>query len=263
LLIWPGQFLFGYPEQDDEGSPGNVAEAPVEWMSNGSFLVFRRLQQNVEALHNFAASQAPQISASLGRTVTEADVLAWIVGRWPDGEPLVRCPVQPSPGSATMSEAELNHFDYATAMNDTFLADGTKVTASPADNDGFRCPHFAHIRKVNLRDKLTDKGVSTRFRMLRRGIPYGPAWQQGEAPGIDRGLLFVSYQQLDEQRLGSRRQRTRSSCRSECGWAPGGSHHSRRQSLHASCFIPTVDQSHRRRILFRSRRLSVQAACGS
>ncbi|MBV8716292.1 MAG: Dyp-type peroxidase [Chloroflexi bacterium] len=34
-----------------------------------------------------------------------------------------------------------------------------------------------------------------RHRIIRRGLPYGPAWTPGEADGaVDRGLLFVSYQ---------------------------------------------------------------------
>ena len=39
------------------------------------------------------------------------------------------------------------------------------------------CPHFAHIRKVNPRDSVTDLGKTgdTLLRMLlRRGITFGP-----------------------------------------------------------------------------------------
>jgi len=68
------------------------------------------------------------------------------------------------------------------------------VAGVAGDAEGAHCPHFAHIRKVNLRDKLTDHWPSSRFRILRRGIPFGPPYVEGEAPGVDRGLLFVSYQ---------------------------------------------------------------------
>jgi deferrochelatase/peroxidase EfeB len=71
---------------------------------------------------------------------------------------------------------------------------GQQISGAPGDNGALRCPHFAHVRKVNLRDKLTDQGPSFRFRILRRGIPYGAPWTDGEAEAPDRGLLFLSYQ---------------------------------------------------------------------
>ena len=94
-------------------------------------------------------------------------------------EPLVRQPQPIVSLSAGVSRAdlEINHFDYAADVPDVRVhaAEGPSVIeGAPADVNGERCPHFAHIRKVNLRDKLTDQGPSFRFRMLRRGIPYGP-----------------------------------------------------------------------------------------
>ena len=56
------------------------------------------------------------------------------------------------------------------------------IAGVTGDDDAVRCPHFAHIRKVNLRDKLTDQGPSFRFRMLRRGIPYGAAFRPRRRP---------------------------------------------------------------------------------
>lgn len=197
-LIMPGQFLFGYQEQDDEGNPGRLAEAPVPWMKNGSFLVFRRLSQDVAALHAFAAEKAPGISAQMGRAVPPEEVLAWIVGRWPDGQPLVRTPLPPTAGTPAPGDLEINHFDYQNDLADVALDDGGIVPGTTGDDGGMRCPHFAHIRKVNLRDKLTDKGSSFRFRMLRRGIPFGPLWQPGETEPVDRGLLFLSFQRKIE-----------------------------------------------------------------
>lgn len=48
-LVWPGQFVFGYPRQraNDPVEPGPVSEGGHLWMDNGSFLVFRRLRQDV------------------------------------------------------------------------------------------------------------------------------------------------------------------------------------------------------------------------
>ena len=194
-LIWPGQFLFGYPTQDDLEGPGPVARPPEPWMLNGSFLVFRRLRQDVEALEQFAREQSERLTGSLGRAVPPEEIKAWMVGRWPDGAALVRWP-DAAPPPESDNEFELNHFDYADQVGDTRVStnDGVlPVRGAPGDAAGLRCPHFAHVRKVNLRDKLTDQGPSFKFRILRRGIPYGRA---GDA---DRGLLFLSYQRDLEQ----------------------------------------------------------------
>lgn len=118
------------------------------------------------------------------------------MGRWPDGTPLARSPTGPDAALAADDHA-INFFAYAEPERDAVVVDEgrTRTVAGAADDaDGVRCPHFAHIRKVNLRDKLTDQGPSSRFRILRRGIPFGPPYAEGEAAGVDRGLLFVSYQ---------------------------------------------------------------------
>jgi Dyp-type peroxidase family len=200
-LIWPGQFILGYPTQDEltEG-PGPIAQPPEPWMLNGSFVVFRRLRQHVERFRQFAAGQAAQVSATLGREVTAAEIEAWLVGRWPDGAPLQRRPqlealLESAP--VTRADLEINHFDYAAAVPDVQvdLSTGRAViTGVGGDPAGAVCPHFAHVRKVNLRDKLTDQGPSFRFRMLRRGIPYGDPFRPQAPDDEDRGLLFVAYQ---------------------------------------------------------------------
>ena len=193
-LIWPGQFIYGYPTQDLFEGPGPIAMPPAPWMKNGSFLVFRRLRQDVAAFEEFATRQAGELTRHLGRTVTAAEVKAWLVGRWPKGDPLLRAPDAPPPQPG--NDFEQNHFDYASASPDASVVTtdvATAVAGVAADEAGYRCPHFAHVRKVNLRDKLTDRGPSANFRLLRRGIPY-------DVPGTeDRGLLFLSYQRDLEQ----------------------------------------------------------------
>src|SRR6202007_843957 len=48
-LVWPGEFVLGYPVTGaDPLVPGPSASCVPEWVRNGSFLVFRRLRQNVE-----------------------------------------------------------------------------------------------------------------------------------------------------------------------------------------------------------------------
>jgi Dyp-type peroxidase family len=197
-LLWPGEFIYGYPAHldDDDETPGLEAKPPQEWMRNGSFLVVRRLRQDVAAFRVFLQRQAPNVSAQLGRNVSAAEIGAWIVGRWPDGQPLVRCPLAADLPGCT-DEQTLNHFDYAAAVPDASVVvegQSTRITGAPGDMSAGRCPHFAHIRKVNLREAPNDQGKrGLHFRLLRRGIPYGPLWKEDEAEAVDRGLLFLAY----------------------------------------------------------------------
>ena len=194
-LVWPGQFLYGYPTLlDDPLLPGPEAVPPHEWMRNGSYLVFRRLRQDVLAFRAFVADGAAQATARLGRAVPETEFAGWVVGRWPDGTPLDRSPGGPNPAVAA-DDDQVNFFAYGTDEPDAEVVDGSQsrvVPGCPADLFARRCPHFAHVRKVNPRG-ATDQGPAAAFRMLRRGIPYGPPWQPGEAADIDRGLLFLAY----------------------------------------------------------------------
>ena len=54
-VLWPGEFVFGYAGQDPNKpveEPGAIVDAGPDWARNGSFLVFRRLRQDVFALHS-------------------------------------------------------------------------------------------------------------------------------------------------------------------------------------------------------------------
>ena len=57
-------------------------------------------------------------------------------------------------------------------------------------------PAFAHIRKVNPRDLITDQPEPTAMlQMLRRGITWGAPYAESEPEAAgDRGLLFMSWQ---------------------------------------------------------------------
>ncbi|GAA0480517.1 peroxidase [Paractinoplanes deccanensis] len=176
VLVWPGQFLFGLPRQSETSPTRPAPPRRVPALArNGSLLVYRKLDQDVPAFLADTARMAAQLGAD------PADIRAQLVGRHPDGRPLVR------PPSAT--HAEHNHFGYDTAFPP--VPDG--VRGADPDPDGLRCPLAAHIRKVNPRDQETDKGppsANLTFAILRRGITYGPP---GPATA-ERGLLFMCYQ---------------------------------------------------------------------
>ncbi|NRR30262.1 Dyp-type peroxidase [Oxalobacteraceae bacterium] len=189
-LVWPGHYLFGYQRQDanrpEQALPLRAPDGP-DWCRNGSFLVYRRLNQDVPAFHHFLETAAATLLGQGAAGMSAGKLGALLVGRWPSGWPVMRGADQNGPGAADWE----NHF----AFNDALQAlPGDTFPPSVADSGGAVCPFGAHIRKVNPRDDATDQGPMERSllrSMLRRGIAFGPEMDQ---PQEERGLLFVSYQ---------------------------------------------------------------------
>jgi Dyp-type peroxidase family len=172
-LVWPGEFVFGYPGQkpDDPHLPGPMVTLPAAWARNGSFMVFRRLEQLVPEFHRFIASRA----GSLG---IGADLLASrLLGRWPSGAPLERAPLRDDLALAN-DRLRNNDFEYG---DDPFQR---------------RCPYAGHIRKTYPRDDPPEgEAAMQTHRIIRAGIPFGPEVRPGEThTAHSRGLMFVCYQ---------------------------------------------------------------------
>jgi Dyp-type peroxidase family len=166
--IRPGEFVLGYP--DEEGVLP-AAPRPDEFGRNGSYLAFRALQQDVAAFRE-------QLVAQAVRTGLSTELLAAkFVGRWRDGTPLALSPDHPD-GELVTDPERANSFDYAD------------------DPDGYRCPFGAHIRRANPRLSMPFDGkLVNRHRLVRRGLPFGPALPP-DAPddGVERGVVFVCFQ---------------------------------------------------------------------
>jgi len=201
LLAWPGQFLLGEQRQNSEHlyHPAPPGGNFPKWAAKGSYLVVRRLQQDVNAFWTFVTATA----AHLG--ITADKVAAMLIGRWPSGSPIIRTPNADNPELAEDTFAN-NHFIFD---DNTRPSDLRPIPGYPGDNfpSGMAdflanvCPHFAHIRKVNPRDSVTDLGKpeDNLIRMiLRRGIAYGPPIVGVKNPTKEllekeRGLMFLSY----------------------------------------------------------------------
>jgi Dyp-type peroxidase family len=201
ILVWPGEFVFGYPGQDPRGtlrSPGPdlLSDACPPWARHGSFLVVRRLRQDVYAFHRFVRDSARRLG------IPPARLAAQLIGRWPSGSSLVSAA---EGGSAPAEEMLLDAFVY---HGSDPQAGGDVLAADPA---GIRCPISAHVRRMHPRDIRSREGNTfpnpsdtQTHRLLRRGIPYGqPSRSSPEVPvedGVDRGLLFLCYQtSIEEQ----------------------------------------------------------------
>jgi Dyp-type peroxidase family len=196
-LIWPGQFVFGYPTNDHEtGDPIGPDRLQPEWLKNGSLLVFRRLRQNVAGFTRFVMEKAASMP-----DMTPNRLGALLVGRWKSGAPIMRSPQTDLPALGAQPLAN-NDFLFTTNSPRPIFLPGVDppepFLIAPEDSKGLICPHAAHIRKVNPRDQDSDLGdqFDTLIRrILRRGIPYGPPiYDPATDDGIDRGLHFLCYQ---------------------------------------------------------------------
>jgi Dyp-type peroxidase family len=202
-LVWPGEFVIGYPgTSPDPLVPGPTEPASPAWALNGSFLVYRRLAQDVQGFWRAIRSEADRLSKLPGFQGLDAVELASkLVGRWPSGAPVSRTPDRDDP---KLGEDRLanNHFRFDSDTPPLALRNG-KDSFAPAKADpvGFGCPLAAHIRKVNTRDAPSDMGGRSSTydrRLLRVGVPYGPPVRDKFAPPArdepERGLLFLSIQ---------------------------------------------------------------------
>jgi len=139
----------------------------------GSFLVFRKLEQNVRGFRDALSGLAEQLSPG-SADVERAGAMA--VGRFRDGTPII-------PVTAPLPGAKLNDFTFANA-----------------DPGATVCPFQAHIRKTNPRGDLPiGIEVERTLRIARRGITYGqrPDLVTGSSlplPERGVGLLFMAYQ---------------------------------------------------------------------
>ncbi len=196
-LVWPGNFIFGYArETSDPLKPGPEAVPPQPWMRNASYLVFRKLKQDVTAFQSAVAALEARLR-DLGETLPEGWVAARLVGRWPDGTPLHASPDCPDRTLSGDSD-RINNFAFLSALEDVAVCepDGTwrDVPGTPADPRGFHLPRVSHVRQINPRDGESERGSEFHpgTLMLRRGIAFGP--EVADEPQADRGLLFLAYQ---------------------------------------------------------------------
>ncbi len=140
--------------------------------SFGSFLVFRKLEQNVRGWNRAVSA----LAAELGVDDELAGAMA--MGRFKDGTPVVE------QGTSGRTDVH-NDFDFS------------------GDKTGRRCPFQAHIRKANPRGEAVGEGDLTLeaergHRIVRRGIPYGgdltTSANAADQPEGGVGLLFFCYQ---------------------------------------------------------------------
>ena len=174
-----GEILWGYDNEAEtaphpDKAPDEVAKQQIldqlSWLKDGSFLVIRKLKQDVAAFEAVAVAAAAATGLS-------ADVIKnKIMGRGLDGT----APVPTPPGQP-------NDFDFS------------RETAP-----GAQCPFHSHIRRSNPRLK-DDENLAPRAppgqrtpRIMRRGMSYGARFDpnivdDAASASADRGLVFMAY----------------------------------------------------------------------
>ncbi len=180
-----GEILLGYPN-----AYGAIPHSPTwddfDLGRNGSYLVFRKLEQHVDTLWSYLAREAGKLEHDPAKRDAMTDYLgAKLMGRWRSGASLVQSPMHDDPSFADPDR--VNNFEYL-----------------PEDADGERCPISSHVRRANPRDaRGGDAGESrkvvNRHRIVRRGRSYGSPLaiedaKAGRNDGVARGLYFVCLQ---------------------------------------------------------------------
>jgi Dyp-type peroxidase family len=209
-----GEFLLGYPNEygrytdrpllDASADPDAIlpqaedAAGKRDLGRNGSYLVFRDLQQDVRGFWQFVHREASAAG------LPWQELAAAMVGRTLGGDPLVSPSGRPILG-IDPRDARRNGFTYET------------------DATAARCPFGAHVRRANPRTADYPAGTtglvgrlirtlgfgarairddvvaSARFhRILRRGREYGPELSPEDALSAgsaeeDRGLRFICF----------------------------------------------------------------------
>ena len=171
----PGEFLLGY--EDEVGAQGATAPEPLELRLNGTYLVFRKLRQDVAAFRRYLGTAAKALYG-IDDEYHQELVAAKMMGRWRSGCPLDSSPEKDDLDIAADPERR-NDFTYA------------------GDDEGLRCPLGSHLRRTNPRGTpLTRATAVRRHRLIRRGVEYGPLLPDGvlEDDGVDRGLINMFIQ---------------------------------------------------------------------
>ena len=157
-----GEFVLGHPQASHAnpwiaGPGGRVwPEKLRPFFRDGSFGVLQQVEQDAAAFDRFITDTAKALG-------NEAQGPQWLkaklCGRHPDGRPLVNEALSP--------EADFNY---------------------GLDDKGQRCPFGSHIRRMNPRDGALAQ-TGRKRPLLRRGLPYGPAWNANAADPTPRGLI--------------------------------------------------------------------------
>lgn len=159
-----GEFILGHRDEAEEYP---IAPAPQLLSRNGTFMVYRKLHENVGTFNSYLEQEGAKYPG--GKELLAAK----FVGRWRDnGAPIVSAP---DVASKAQWDAK---FAAATPVERDRMLSGFTFDD---DMDGAKCPFSSHLRRINPRASLeltpnafdTPGALANRRRVIRRGLPYG------------------------------------------------------------------------------------------
>lgn len=195
-----GEFILGYR---DEAKELPTAPVPRLLSMNGTFMVYRKLHQNVGTFNNYIDNLAKDYPEG------KETLCAKLVGRWRNGAPIVLFPDEKKAQAfveelskatlqlktATTPEAKKTATEYFSTLK-------KQLTGFDFDSDiaGGVCPMGSHIRRANPRGCLeygvtdaydTPGALIDRRRIMRRGLPYGEVLDPTDDNG-EHGIIFMA-----------------------------------------------------------------------
>lgn len=198
--IAPGEFVLGYENGYGQGRtslvpsflpPGESRER-LELGRNGSYLVFRQLEQDVLGFWKYCSDHAKG-GASQEVPYSAVALASKMVGRWPGGHPLAthwdeHAEGHGDPGLSSDAEPRgvLDRVAQAYRQILAQFHDDLDDFDYIDDSKGERCPFGSHIRRGNPRSwelgttPEESLRLSNLHRILRRGRTYGPPMMGAE-----------------------------------------------------------------------------------
>jgi len=195
-----GEFLLGHK---DEAFEYPVAPIPNLLGDNGTFLVYRKLHQNVGSFDSYLDGEGAKFPGG------KEALAAKFAGRWRNGAPITSFATERKANefAAEWAAAKLAIGQASTqaereAAKQRFSALNTEFVGFDFTSDlaGGGCPVSAHVRRVNPRSALefnvkgafsTPSALSNRRRILRRGLPYGDSRAERKDEG-EHGIIFMA-----------------------------------------------------------------------
>lgn len=205
-----GEFLLGHR---DEASEYPIAPMPRLLSYNGSFMVYRKLHQNVGDFTNYLKEASKDYGdPECSPEEREETLKAKFAGRWSNGAPLASYPDYKSAQEFGKKwENAVNTLFYDPNATDEQKAsardeyEALKIKRRAFnynfDLEGAKCPLGAHTRRSNPRGSLEFDNFGAynlkpgalvdRRRILRRGLPYGDSSDRNDSKG-DHGIVFMA-----------------------------------------------------------------------
>ncbi|MGB5834552.1 MAG: hypothetical protein WBG92_21550 [Thiohalocapsa sp.] len=205
-----GEFLLGHPDESQELPP---TAPPWEFTRNGSYMVYRKLHQNVQAFRSYVDAQAEAFAQMMDLSLEQAreTLRAKMAGRWSDGIPLMVAP--------TYEDWQVTRAEWSDVAGLKWIPRAKRTTEQQDrldaydrmlsdfkygdDIDGVKCPYGAHLRRANTRDMLdplltakekserVGSALNKRRRILRRGLPYG-RFDPAAGDDGEHGIVFMA-----------------------------------------------------------------------